>query len=244
MSGNGPNGEADRYLRTAFLERVAHELRGPAGVIQGALQELELALGPEAQTHQRLFDMARRGVQRIVRSADRLQQIGVCERGKLPIVPAPCDVGALVRKSVADAEALEGRRKIAVTLDLPSDPLLSSLDPRWVSIALYEVASNAIRYARERVQVKLSSLDGELQVLFRDDNAVRSSFGPMRFVPPSEARGLGLALAIVRDVIEAHGGHLEIAAAPSSTESPGTEVRLYLPHADGAIAKTGASGSG
>jgi signal transduction histidine kinase len=239
MSGSGPDGEVERYLRTEFLERIAHELRGPAGVIQGALRELEHALGPEAEAHQRFFAMARRGVQRIVRSADRLQQTGLCERGKVPIQLTRCDLAALVRQSVAEAEALERRRKIAISLDLPRDPLLCTVDARWVGIAVYEVASNAIRYARERVHVELSTLDSQLQVVFRDDSATRANFAPLRFAPPPEVRGLGLALAIVRDVIEAHGGYLEIDAGRSTDENLGTEVRLYLPRADQAVADAG-----
>jgi signal transduction histidine kinase len=235
MNEGDSDAEVERYLRTAFLERVAHELRGPAGVIQGALQELELALGQETEGHQRLFAMARRGVQRIVRSADRLQQTALCERGAVPIQLSSCDLAALVRKAVAEAEALEGRRKIVVDLDVPSDPVPCRLDTHWVSVALYEVASNAIRHAREHVHVGLTGRGAQLQVLFRDDNAARAKFAPARFTPPSEARGLGLALAIVRDVIEAHGGHLEIDAGPSAVESLGSEVRLYFPQSERAV---------
>src|SRR5690349_8709680 len=99
--------QQERYLKTAFLERVAHELRGPAGVIQGALQELELVLGHEGEAHQRWFAVARRGVQRIVRTADRLQQTGQCERGAVPLLAGRADVCALLRKAVGEAESLE-----------------------------------------------------------------------------------------------------------------------------------------
>jgi len=223
--------EAERYLRTAFLERVAHELRGPAGVIHGALQELELALGPDSEAHRQLFAMARRGVRRIVRSADRLQETGLCERGPVPVERASCDVGALLRKAVADAEALEARKKIAVELEVPAEPVPCRVDAHWMGIALYEVASNAIRHARQRVRVGLIDDGNMVQVAFRDDNSASATFAPTRFTPTAEARGLGLALAIVRDVIEAHGGRLEIDAGPSAVESSGSAVRLYFPSA-------------
>ena len=220
-----------RYLRTAFLERLAHELRGPAGVIQGALQELELALGPDAEEHRQLFAMARRGVRRIVRSADRLQETGVWERGAVSVQRASCDLGGLLRKAVAEAETLEARKKIAVELEVPSEAVPCRVDAHWMAIALYEVASNAIRHARQRVRVGLVHDGDMLQVIFRDDNSASAPFAPMRFTPSAEVRGLGLALAIVRDVIEAHGGHLEIDAGPSAVESSGSAVRLYFPSA-------------
>jgi signal transduction histidine kinase len=229
MSAGDANGEEERYLRTAFLERVAHELRGPAGVIHGALQELELALGPDAAAHRHLLEIALRGVRRVVRTADRLQQTSVCARGSVRITLTSCDFAELVRKSVAEAEALEARKKIVVHLELPPGPMPCNVDARWVGVALHEVASNAIRHARERVEVDVGELDGDLQVSFRDDSTSNTAFGPVRFVAPREGRGLGLALAIVRDVIEAHGGQLEIDLGRPAPAKPGASVRIQLP---------------
>jgi signal transduction histidine kinase len=223
--------QKERYLKTAFLERVAHELRGPAGVIQGALQELEFALGREGEAHRHLFAMARRGVQRVVRTADRLQQTGQCERGTVPLLAGRSDVAALLRKSVAEAEALEGRSKITISVEVPAEAVFCNVDPRWMNIALNELASNAIRHARARVEVELTRHADGFQISFRDDCSSTQSFAPMRFLPPREARGLGLALAIVRDVVEAHGGTLTIAVARATNENPCTEVRISLPSA-------------
>ena len=58
-------------------------LRGHAGVIHGALQELEASLGDRATSGELFLSMAKRGVKRILRTADRLQQTGQIERGTL-----------------------------------------------------------------------------------------------------------------------------------------------------------------
>lgn len=222
--------EDDAYVRTAFLDRVAHELRGPAGVIDGAVQELEAALGPGAQEHRVLLDMMRRGVRRIVRTADRLQQTGQCERDALEVNKQRCDLTELVRRAVAEATATEGRKKVHVEIDAPPVHSYAEVDERWMGVAIYELASNAIRAARESVRVVIEPTSDGLAVTFIDDNRNNTEFAPIRFKKPREARGLGLALAIVRDVIEAHGGQLAIErSAGPNDDAQKTRVRVELP---------------
>jgi signal transduction histidine kinase len=222
--------EEHTYLRTSFLDRVAHELRGPAGVIDGAVQELEAALGPGAQEHRVLLDMMRRGVRRIVRTADRLQQTGQCERDRLELTKARCDLTELVTRAVAEAAATEGRKKIRVDVDAPQLHSYVDIDERWMGVAVYEIASNSIRHAREAVRVTLEQEPDAVVVSFVDDNKNSHEFAPMRWKQPREARGLGLALAIVRDVLQAHGGSLTIDRSGNGSEDARrTHVRIRIP---------------
>jgi signal transduction histidine kinase len=220
------------YLRTSFLERVAHELRGPLGVIDGAVQELEAALGERAGENRALIDMMRRGIRKLARTADRLQQTGVCERAQLELELQRCDLANLVRSSVQEATSTEGRKMIRVQLDVPVDPHICEVDERWIGIAVYEIASNAIRHAREQVTVSLEQDGDGFQVSFVDDNRNATEFEPLRFRAPREARGLGLALAIVRDVLAAHGGSLRIERAENGNPNGDsrTRVSMRLPH--------------
>src|ERR1700761_2779910 len=72
--------DPNQFLRTEFLQRLAHDLRGHAGVIHGALQELEASLGEQVASGELFLGMAKRGVKRILRTADKLQQTGQIER--------------------------------------------------------------------------------------------------------------------------------------------------------------------
>jgi signal transduction histidine kinase len=223
------------YLRTAFLERLAHELRGPAGVIHGAMQELEAALGSNAQEHELFLSMAKRGLKRILRTADRLQHTGQLERGPLSLTRSDCDLALLLKHSVDEAFTIESRKKIKVELDVPEGQRLIVADSHWISIALFELASNAIRHASERVQVQLRSGSGVGtgvdEIVFTDDGRSSFEFGPSRFVPGREARGLGLGLAIASDVVLAHAGTLAIECGRTHGQDYGGRVQVSLPRA-------------
>jgi signal transduction histidine kinase len=244
---NATDPEENAYLRTAFLKRVAHELRGPAGVIHSVLQELEAALGDRAAEQQELLTMARRGVQRIVRTADRLQETAQLEAGEVQLTRTRADLGLLIRGAVSGASAIEGRRSITVDLQIPERPIVCDIDARWIGTAVYELTSNAIRHARARVQVSVVDDPAlmRVEVTVTDDSRATSEFGPARFRSRRPSRGLGLSLAIVRDVAEAHGGALEIDLGSSAGLAFGARVRLWLPRScmtgDGVEAEVEAS---
>jgi signal transduction histidine kinase len=220
---------ADSYLRTAFLERVAHELRGPAGVIHGALQELEAALAQGSGDHEVFLAMAKRGLKRILRTADRLQTTGLLERGAPELSLGRCDLCALVKQAVSDAQTVEGRRKVSVDLELPDSAAECMVDAHWMALALFELASNAIRHSQERVLVSIKAREaGGYDVCFTDDARTSFEFGPARFQPTRDGRGLGLGLSLVADVVAAHGGSLHTDYGRSNGRAFGACVSLTI----------------
>lgn len=221
---------AAEFLRTEFLHRLAHDLRGHAGVIHGALQELEAAFGEQAATTATFFGMAKRGVKRILRTAERLQQTGQLERGAPLLSPAECDVRALVQQAAEEAHSIEGRKKISVELDMPAVIVSVQADAHWLTSAFFELASNAIRHAQTRVRVTVSTQGEQVSVEFCDDGRPVEQFGPTRFQAPRERRGLGLGLSIVHDVAQAHHGTLSIGYGRADGSEPfGAKVTLSIP---------------
>jgi K+-sensing histidine kinase KdpD len=202
--------DRSKFLRTEFLERVAHELRGPAGVTLGALDELEHALGPEALEQNRmLFAMARRGARRVLRTADRLTRAAQLEGGTAHVTRLPADLRTLLRQATEDAELIEGRSSVKLTLRVPDEPCASDVDGTWLTMALMELVAQAIRAARREVEVQLVARGGGLKVTVSDDRYAVMEAPSRRFVPLEDRRDSALNWPLVHDVARAHNAQLE-----------------------------------
>ncbi len=221
------------YVRTEMLERIAHELRGPAGVTLRAIEEMELALGPDALKVANFLAMVRRAARRVLRTAERLSRTAQLVSRDVTFSRTPVDVKAVIQTAVRDAELIETRNGISVVLTLPPEPCPAAIDTTWVSAAVAELVVNAIAHARKIVAVDAKCDASGVVISVTDDGAGFDGAIPERFTPPRGRRGLGLSLAIVQDVAAAHGGELlvERRKAADPSDPRGATVRLRIPHA-------------
>lgn len=197
-------------MRTELLERIAHELRGPAGVTLGALDELEHALGAaQSEQHRLLFAMARRGAKRVLRTAERLTRTAQLELGQLAAAEgAPCDLRSLVSHAVTEAQLIEGRTSVKVSLRAPDEPCLCLVDGGWWGVALGELVSQAIRCARREVDVLVALKDARVVVQVCDDRAAIVELPSERFVSAKDRRDASLGWPLVCDVVGERGATL------------------------------------
>jgi two-component system sensor histidine kinase TctE len=209
------NGEAPRvsqatYLKTSFLEALAHELRGPSGVTLGALDELELALGEAAKEHASLFAMARRGVRRVLRTTDRLSRTAQLEQSGFAATFEETDLSALVERASREAELVEARRGVKLEITRPGEPVSARVDATWLTAAIAEVVGAALRAAKRSVLVELQETSDSHRVIICDDGPMASLPRLRRFEPSDDRRDAGLAFPLVKEVIDAHRGELSL----------------------------------
>lgn len=208
------------YLRTGFLERLAHELRGPVGVTSGALDEIELAVDASPEAVQAYFLMARRGMRRVLRLAERLQRTAQLEGGVVEWAMTPMDLRALAEQAAKDVELLEARRSVRVDVTCSEEACPVAVDAPWMQFAIGDLVGNAIRFARSAVSVRCAASADEVTVTISDDGSGFKGLPGQRFEPPVERRGVGLTLPLVRDVVAAHGGRLDL----DGPRDPGASV--------------------
>lgn len=212
------------YLRTTFLERIAHELRGPAGVTAGALDEIERAMGTQSEAARPFFLVARRGLGRILRSADRLQRTAYLEGGGVRGAQSPTDLRHVVAAATSDARQIEARRSVRVEVTASERPCIVVVEVPWVRAAVAEIVCNAIRFARATVSVDTRLVDREASVTVLDDGPGFAGPVPRRFEPPFPLAGLGLSLPLVYDVVQAHAARLSIHDRKNDSAASGTRV--------------------
>ncbi len=209
----------ESYLRTELLDRIAHELRGPAGVTLGALDEIERLLSShETEETRALLLMARRGARRILRTAERLTRTAHLEGGPVGFTKTPLDVRDLVKHAVREASQIEGRNVIRVDVDMGDTPCMARADADWLSAALEEVFSQAIRCARRRIQIKVQINAGLVQVSVEDDRAMKVEIPSARFLSLRDKRDCALGWPMASDVARAHEGELTLQAVVDDEE--------------------------
>lgn len=221
--------EEDRFLKTEFLERIAHELRGPSGVTLGALDELELALSSGDTTRvQSLLSMARRGARRVLRTADRLSRSAQLEAGTASVSPFPIDVRGLVSRATLEATDTEGRSSVNIATELADYPCMAAVDAGWLGAAVAELVGQAIRAASRSVRVRVEK-DGEtICIVVTDDRAAQPEGARPRFARHGTRRDMGLDVPLVHDVARMHGSELVLDLHDGHPEPRSVSIAMRL----------------
>jgi heavy metal sensor kinase len=217
-----------------FVDDASHELRTPLANLKA---ELDLALrgSRNAEELESALRSASEETDRMARLADDLLVLARADRGRLPVRRERVDVGELVRRAVEPFRARAAGQGVALDVDV-SEELVADLDELRIVQALGNLVDNALRAtpAGGRVVVEAAREDGGLRFEVRDTG---SGFPPAflpnafeAFARPDDSRsrpdgGAGLGLAIVRAVVEAHGGIAEATNPPGG----GASVDLTIP---------------
>jgi PAS domain S-box-containing protein len=226
--------EADRR-KDEFLAVLSHELRNPLAPVRNACSVLERA-PPGSEAAERARAVIARQVDHLARLVDDLLDVTRISRGKIRLQRRPTDVAEVVRRCAEDHSPLFAARRIALEVGVPDAPLWVDGDPERLAQVAGNLLQNAWKFTGPGGHVSLRiAREGALAVLrVKDDGA---GIGPellgMLFQPFTQAErtlarsrgGLGLGLALVKGVVELHGGSV---AAHSDGEGHGTEVVVTL----------------
>lgn len=226
--------EADRR-KDEFLAMLGHELRNPLAPIRNAIYLLRQPNAPEP-VQEKARDMIDRQVSHMTRLVDDLLDVSRISRGKILIRKERLDLVSLVRDTVEDHRGTLTALGLTVELALPSGPLWVEGDATRLSQALGNLLHNAGKFSDPagRVTVTLSApADRPIAEITVEDTGIGiepemlkrlwETFSQADSSLDRSRGGLGLGLALVKGLVDLHGG--EVAAA---SEGLGRGARFII----------------
>jgi PAS domain S-box-containing protein len=219
-----------------FLAILAHELRNPLAPIRNAAEVLKMA-GHDGPNTSRALGMIERQAAHMARLVDDLLDVSRIGRGKIHLRKERLDLTALVRLAVEDHRPLLASLPLEVRVDLPEHPLWVLGDATRLSQVVGNLLHNAGKFtdAGGQVFVRLAAEDNQAVLTIRDTGVgMEAGMLARLFEPFSQADrsldrsrgGLGLGLALVKGLVELHGGNV---AASSPGPGLGAAFAIRLP---------------
>jgi signal transduction histidine kinase/ActR/RegA family two-component response regulator len=227
--------EAQRR-KDEFLAVLGHELRNPLAPLRNALHVLHVR-GADPPTVAWAHAVAERQTHHLTRLVDDLLDISRIGRGKILLRNEEVDLGRLIGSIVADHQRVVESSGLTLETDLPAGPVWVRGDPVRLTQVVGNLLNNAVKFTdpggRILVRVALAEDGRRAQVTVRDTGiGISPEMLPRVFEmfaqadhSRSRSRG-GLGLALVKGLVELHGGE---AKAASAGPGQGAEFTIGLP---------------
>ena len=227
--------EADRH-KDEFLAMLAHELRNPLAPIYNAVQLMRRKSIDDPQLVWSR-DVIERQTMHLSRLVDDLLDVSRITRGKINLTKEPLEVTNLISRAVETTHPLIVERAHDLVIDVPDEPLRVLGDPTRLTQALGNVLSNAAKYTERggRITVRVSREGPEVLIRVIDNGegipadllpVIFNLFTQLERTSGHAQGGLGIGLALVRKLVEMHGGSV---TAHSDGVGHGSEFVIRLP---------------
>jgi PAS domain S-box-containing protein len=227
--------EADRR-KDEFLATLAHELRNPLAPIRNAAQIIKAKLPPDPDLALSR-DIIERQVRQMARLLDDLLDVSRITRNRLELRKRPVSLTSVIESAIETSAPLIEAAGHRFTCELPGEPVYLDGDPVRLAQLFANLLNNAAKYTPDggRMTLRAERRDQELIVSVKDNG--------IGFAPDMQARlfemfsqdkpaleraqgGLGIGLALVKGLVELHGGRVE---ARSEGTGKGSEFIVHLP---------------
>lgn len=229
-----------------FLAMLAHELRNPLAPLMNSVHIMRLSddLTPGVE---RLCQIMETQIGHLVRLVDDLLEVSRIAGGKIDLKREPVELAGIVRTAVETSRPYLESARHQLAMQLPTEPIMLDADPVRLSQVVSNLLNNAAKYTDPGGQIWLSVALEEAQVVLtvRDNGAgippemlpyVFEMFSQVERTRVRAQGGLGLGLAVSRNLVELHGGTI---SAHSDGPGQGSEFQVRLPVAPAVAPQTG-----
>jgi PAS domain S-box-containing protein len=234
--------QADEEIRDAnrrkdeFLAMLAHELRNPLAPIRAAADLLSMPGADEARVRATSAIISRQ-VGHLTSLVDDLLDVSRVTRGLVVLEMEHVDMKRVVGEAVEQARPLVEARRHGLTVDLPPEAAHVAGDRKRLVQVLSNLLNNAAKYTPEggRIRVAMDVEPAHVLIAVADDGIGMSAdmtsrafalFAQAERTSDRTQGGLGIGLALVRNLVELHGGTV---LAKSGGSGAGSEFTIRLP---------------
>jgi two-component system phosphate regulon sensor histidine kinase PhoR len=226
--------QANEQFRKEFLTNLAHELRTPIFAVQGYVDTLQAGALADPEVNMKFLSNASKGIDRLVRLVDDLDQISKLESGRIPIIQESFAIQDLIR-DVYEEFSLKAKEKgIQMFFKKGTENNLEVYaDKPKIKQVLVNLIENALKYGHENGHVMAGCYDVDdkhIYIEISDDgpgiaeehlSRIFERFYRADRSRSREIGGTGLGLAIVKHIIEAHGQSVTVRSKPGVGSSFG-----------------------
>jgi signal transduction histidine kinase len=224
--------DAANRAKDEFLATLAHELRQPLAAALTAVELQKFSPTPEAQERARV--VIERQLKHMLRLVDDISEASRIARGALDLRRERLDVRSVIEQALEMTAPQFQARRQTVTLALANEPAWVDGDAVRLKQVFANLLQNAARYtpAGGRIDVRLEADSRQVRATIQDDGpgipaaALDQIFELFERGSQRDARGLGIGLALVRRLVELHGGTV---SASSEGAGRGSEFTVTLP---------------
>ena len=230
-------------MRADFIANASHELRTPLAALLGFIETLQGRAKDDPGAREKFLNIMQTQATRMARLIDDLLSLSRIELNAHLQPSTPVDLASIVRQVVDGLQMLARDREVEIKVIVPTEPLNVLGERDELIRALENLVENALKYgaAGKRVDVTLTS--GQTRAGLAEARLAVRDYGPgispehlprltERFyrVDVADSRqqgGTGLGLALVKHVLNRHGGRLTIESTPGQGASFCMHVPLY-----------------
>jgi len=226
--------ELDR-MKSHFLSNISHELRTPLASIKGFTETILGEKAMDEKNRQEFLQIIKEDTERLTLLINRLLNLSRIEVGKIKLKKQKIDLIEETREVISSYGSQARIKNLVLESNLPGELHPVYADPEYIKEVLIQLLENAIKFTEEYGKVAVSVMDQSSQVeVSVSDTGVGIPKGDLPHIfekfykverLAEEISGLGIGLPLVKSIIEAHGGKVEV----ESEVGKGSKFSFTLP---------------
>jgi signal transduction histidine kinase len=216
---------------------VTHEMRTPLSAIQGS-SELISKYALTEEKRKQVADLINSESKRLARMVEVFLHVERLTAGQMELKREPIPVGPLIDVCVTRVRPVAERKRVAISVAPPPDELQFNGDRELIEYACYNLLTNAVKYSPQRTEVTVAASkdQGFVRIAVKDQGIgmdqkevkqIFQKFYRTKKAEESGEAGTGIGLSIVQQIVEQHGGQIEVTSQPGA----GSCFTLVLPAA-------------